>query len=100
MGDFKLCLQSYYRALTGAGRLPVARLGHRTARIAHDDLERVLAQSGLAVNRSWDGRNPGAAAGDGAAGGRAPQADWREIGPSEHFVQFYEADAFLLDALG
>src|SRR5439155_16792383 len=27
-------------------------------------------------------------------------ADWREIGPSEHFVQFYEADAFLLDALG
>ena len=31
---------------------------------------------------------------------QAPWADWREIGPSEHFVQFYEADAFLLDALG
>src|SRR5205085_1038509 len=34
---------------------------------------------------------------DGAEG--APRADWRAMGASEHFVQFYEADAFLLDAV-
>jgi signal transduction histidine kinase len=29
----------------------------------------------------------------------APRLDWGEIGASEHFVQFYEADEFLLDSL-
>jgi signal transduction histidine kinase len=29
----------------------------------------------------------------------APLADWREIAPTEHFVQFYESDDFLLDTV-
>lgn len=29
----------------------------------------------------------------------APQTDWSEMGKSEHFVQFYEADGFLLNSL-
>ncbi|HEY0324283.1 MAG TPA: ATP-binding protein [Pyrinomonadaceae bacterium] len=30
----------------------------------------------------------------------APNSAWSEMGDSEHFVQFYEADAFLLNSLG
>ena len=30
----------------------------------------------------------------------APVADWRAMSEPEHFVQFYEADEFLLDSLG
>jgi signal transduction histidine kinase/ActR/RegA family two-component response regulator len=30
----------------------------------------------------------------------APYADWRDMGDSDHFVQFYEADGFLLNSLG
>ena len=30
---------------------------------------------------------------------RAPRADWTEMGPTDHFVQFYEADGFLLNSL-
>jgi signal transduction histidine kinase/CheY-like chemotaxis protein len=29
----------------------------------------------------------------------APRSDWSEMGESDHFVQFYETDAFLLDSL-
>lgn len=67
-----------------AGRLPVARLGHRTTRIAREDLEQ-------------------AATGPVTAGPRAepaPSTNWTEMGESEHFVQFYETDTFLLDAVG
>ena len=67
-----------------AGRLPVRRLGHRTTRIKRADLERLLAGTG--AEGSADSR-------------RAPRPDWREAGTSEHFVQFYEADGFLLDAV-
>jgi signal transduction histidine kinase len=35
----------------------------------------------------------------GAAGGFAPAACWGETGERDHFVQFYEADEFLLDSL-
>src|SRR5438067_1837243 len=69
----------------GAGRLPVRRLGHRTTRIRREDLERLLAGTG--AEGSGDSR-------------RAPRPDWREVGTSEHFVQFYEADGFLLDTVG
>ena len=34
-----------------------------------------------------------------AAGGFAPAACWGETGERDHFVQFYEADEFLLDSL-
>ena len=29
----------------------------------------------------------------------APNANWSEMGDTEHFVQFYEADGFLLNSL-
>jgi hypothetical protein len=32
--------------------------------------------------------------------GLAPRSDWSEVSEPEHFVQFYETDAFLLDSLG
>lgn len=38
-------------------------------------------------------------AGDIAASALAPHAHWSEMNDGEHFVQFYEADAFLLDSL-
>jgi PAS domain S-box-containing protein len=34
------------------------------------------------------------------AGGPAPCTSWREMGESDHFVQFYEDEAFLLDEGG
>jgi signal transduction histidine kinase len=30
----------------------------------------------------------------------APRTDWTEMGASEHFVQFYDTDTFLVDAVG
>ena len=88
--------QSIWRWIR-AGRLPIARLGHRTTRIKRDDLERLLVQIGPAGSRSWVGRNLGAGAD--AEDGRAPRPGWRELRASEHVVQFYETDAFLLDAV-
>jgi signal transduction histidine kinase len=37
--------------------------------------------------------------GNASAGLLAPHTAWSSMGDSEHFVQFYEADAFLLDSL-
>src|SRR5215210_4127619 len=78
-----------------AGRLPVARLGHRTSRIRREDLDALLAERGPAEARlriAPDGV-PGA---DGQSHIGAPHADWRTMGADAHFVQFYEADAALL----
>lgn len=36
---------------------------------------------------------------DVAKSNRAPRADWTEMGDTEHFVQFYESDGFLLNSL-
>ena len=30
----------------------------------------------------------------------APRSDWRDMGETEHFVQFYETDLFLMNSLG
>src|SRR5688572_30392677 len=60
-----------------AGRLPVARLGHRTTRIRRDDVERLLGEHGLQTERS------------------ALMAD-----ASEHIVQFYEEAAPILSDVG
>lgn len=57
-----------------AGRLPIARLGHRTVRIARADLERLLAA------RAGVKRRDGAVPSD---------------GPEEHVVQFYDGDLAL-----
>lgn len=79
-----------------AGRLPVARLGHRTTRIAREDLERCLLQ----VSRSGSRASEDAYADSAAhAAARAPRGDWHDVGPTEHFVQFYEADAVLVEAV-
>ena len=81
-----------------AGRLPVARLGHRTSRVRRDDLEAFLVERGLSTVRV---RTVSDATLGERSDAEAPRADWRSIGESAaHFVQFYEADAALLDAVG
>src|SRR5438105_7736289 len=67
-----------------AGRLPVARFGHRTARIRREDLDRLVFGSRLRVtpdHMTEDAINPD----------RAPRSTWPAVGPAEHLVQFYEA---------
>ncbi len=67
-----------------AGRLPVARLGHRTARIRLEDLDRMM-----------DGTRAGIVQGS----DRSARSAGRQIGPVEHLVQFYEVDAALVEAV-
>ena len=80
-----------------AGRLPVTRLGHRTARIKHDDLERLLLERRPTGAPGWLTRLHGTGAD--TAGVGTPRADGAEMSAADHFVQFYEADAYLLDAV-
>src|SRR6266849_2732042 len=75
-----------------AGRLPVARFGHRTARIRREDLDRLVLESRLRIV-------PDRMIEDGIDPDRAPRSTWREMGPSEHLVQFYEADAVLVETV-
>jgi PAS domain S-box-containing protein/excisionase family DNA binding protein len=75
-----------------AGRLPVARFGHRTARIRREDLDRFVLASRLRVV-------PDRVAEDAFDADHAPRSTWHEMGPSEHLVQFYEDDAFLVRTL-
>src|SRR5690348_16009479 len=77
-----------------AGQLPVWRLGHRTVRVKHADLQRLLREHPVARLRGPDQAAP-AVAPDGALGDGLPRR-----AALEHFVQFYEADAYLLDAVG
>ena len=84
-----------------SGRLPAARLGHRTVRIRHDDLDQFLLEAGAATDQSWmvRHRRDGTAVDDStheSSGWHAPSHD---DSTAEHIVQFYETDAFLLDAL-
>jgi PAS domain S-box-containing protein/excisionase family DNA binding protein len=75
-----------------AGRLPVARFGHRTARIRREDLDRLVVESRLRIvtdRMTEDAIDPE----------RAPRSTWQEMGPSEHLVQFYEADAVLVETV-
>jgi excisionase family DNA binding protein len=74
-----------------AGHLPVVRLGHRTARIKRDDLERLPIHIGPSGYRSRVVREMGA--------DQNPDADAALAIGSEHFVQFYESDEFLLEAV-
>jgi excisionase family DNA binding protein len=70
-----------------AGQLPVARLGHRTARILRDDLHRVVAQHTSSSGRIGHGH------------AAAPGARWSDMSATDHFVQFYERDDVLLDGV-
>jgi PAS domain S-box-containing protein/excisionase family DNA binding protein len=75
-----------------AGRLPVARFGHRTARIRREDLDRLVLESRLRIvpeRMTEHAIDPD----------RAPRSTWRDVGPAEHLVQFYEADAVLVDTV-
>src|SRR5437762_12067871 len=65
------------------GQLPVARLGHRTVRIAREDLERLLVPRRPEWSRLW----------------LVPDADTPAAEVSGHVAQFYEADEFLMDAV-
>jgi PAS domain S-box-containing protein/excisionase family DNA binding protein len=84
-----------------AGQLPVRRLGHRTARIARGDLERVRALRSAAGPRSRGSGELGirAARGSGGVQNGPPDADLAESRECDHFVHFYEADGSLLDAV-
>ncbi|HEX3246851.1 MAG TPA: MEDS domain-containing protein, partial [Chloroflexota bacterium] len=67
------------------GRLPVARLGHRTTRIRWEDVERLLSEHGLRPLRSRTAHMPA-------------HEDSPQLSPSsEHVVQFYDADAAMID---
>lgn len=83
-----------------SGRLAAARLGHRTTRIKHEDLQGFMAQlprgSRSSMARSLDDRRVGA---DDKVDSWFPLVSARAIGEAEHVVQFYEADEFLLDAV-
>jgi excisionase family DNA binding protein len=76
-----------------SGRLPAARLGHRTTRIKREDLEQLfvtIAPGDAAAALLWS---------PAADDVPAPRADWTAAGAAEHFVQFYEADTSLVDAV-
>ena len=81
------------------GRLPAARLGHRTTRIKRDDLERLMVRLGPADSPSRTARDRDATSDDAAAPEPDPGRVWGGLGPSEHVVQFYESDAFLMDSM-
>src|SRR5579872_2482582 len=63
-----------------SGRLPVARLGHRTVRIRSEDVERITrARTTRAVDEDTRG--------------------WQADGQSDHVVMFYEDEPFLFDSV-
>jgi excisionase family DNA binding protein len=67
-----------------AGHMPVSRLGHRTVRIHRDDIDRLVEQRLTSHT---------------AAALKLPSSDCGQIATGEHVAQFYEADAFLLEAV-
>src|SRR5436190_6264707 len=67
-----------------AGVLPASRLGHRTARISRNDLNRIVAERMVTRNRPRP--SPVTQAGS---------FDWSRTFETPHFVQFYERDSAL-----
>ena len=84
-----------------SGRLPAARLGHRTVRIRHEDLEQLLLEAASATAQSWMVRRHrnGTGVDDAIPDDGEASMPRRDEPASEHIVQFYETDAFLLDAI-
>jgi excisionase family DNA binding protein len=84
-----------------AGQLPVSRLGHRTVRIKREDLLQLMSQEGSAGAPTENTLTADTAIvhSVGPAGDRAVQMDWADAGTAGHFVEFYEDDGFLLDAV-
>jgi excisionase family DNA binding protein len=82
------------------GHLPAARIGHRTTRIKREDLEAMLLRLQAGQARPWVTRRRGTPASPNAAeNGHAPRIHWSDMGPAEHFVQLYDTDTCLLDAV-
>src|SRR5215207_6552655 len=73
------------------GRLPAARLGHRTTRIRERDLNRLLTAGPYSTDHTASPHEPN--------GALAPHPRWWEVRSSEHLVQFYESDGYLIDAV-
>jgi excisionase family DNA binding protein len=78
-----------------SGRLPVARLGHRTVRINRGDLDRFLADGGLGRSATYPAQQHNSLDLPVAQ----PDGSMMQTTTSTHTVQFYESDAFLLDAV-
>lgn len=81
------------------GRLPASRVGPRTTRIRPLDLERFMVERRTVSpwSKALGNTGTGVVIEDGAMA--VPPADWGAIGSSEHFVQFYDVDDSLLDAV-
>ncbi|MBV9328598.1 MAG: MEDS domain-containing protein [Chloroflexi bacterium] len=71
-----------------AGELPACRLGHRTTRIRRGDLEEFAVRRRVTAPRLHA-----------AAVKTAMRRRWTHMRETEHFVQFYEHDQVLLDAV-
>lgn len=82
-----------------AGKLPVSRLGKRTTRIHRKDLERFLPPGASAG--PWSVLPHQLMAGTALEHYTMPSLSDSERGSaSEHFVQFYESDVYLQNAVG
>src|SRR5215204_1307852 len=73
------------------GRVPVARLGHRTIRIRREDLDQLLHAAGgpiqspndhVSGERAWSGHE-------------GERTTWSALEQAEHFLHLYEEDAVL-----
>jgi len=69
-----------------AGRLPVSRLGHRTVRVKREDLAKIV----LPYPRNTLQAAPQSA---------TTRDEAVPAGAADHFVVFYDADAFLIDGI-
>jgi excisionase family DNA binding protein len=83
------------------GQLSVWRLGHRTVRIKREDLEALASRNASAgpLMRAARETQTGSVADDGRTSDGPQQAYRPHLSAPEHFVQFYEADDFLLQAV-
>lgn len=79
------------------GELAAARIGQRTTRIRRDDLEGLLLRIGTPHSTGRTDDAEGRTSIDDMA--RGAQANWAELASGEHFVQFYENDEFLVNAV-
>ncbi len=106
-GESRYCNVSEAAALLGVsrmtmsrwirdGRVPVARLGHRTIRIRREDLDQLLHDAGSPVQSRLD-RMPGELPSGGLEGERAI---WSGLEEADHFLHLYEEDAVLIDSVG
>ncbi|MGH2448760.1 MAG: ATP-binding protein [Chloroflexota bacterium] len=78
-----------------AGHLSASRIGARTTRIKHAELDRFMAERGVS---SIAHRAPGQVNESLETSSVLPDS-WDAIRPGDHFVQFYDAGEALLDAV-